>query len=230
MLALLNTTVTQTSNTLWGMNATWSAIVMLLISAVCGFLLGIERSLREKEAGTRTHIILILGATLFTIISCSFGDDSARIMAQIVTGVGFIGAGIIMFRGEALHGLTTAAGIWTTAGIGMAIGNGMILIGIVATVLVLLCQIILHTGAGGKRRFYRYIRISFVYDADTVQLLKEQFVVKNFGRVKLQSKDNSVVADAILRTYADCSVEVLSDLMQNNSAVLSVERLDVNRY
>ncbi len=229
MLQLMATaTVDTAQNTIWGLNATWSAIIMMLISVLCGLALGAERSVREKEAGVRTHIILIIGATLFTIISCSFVDDSARIMAQVVVGVGFIGAGIIMFRGEALHGLTTAAGIWTTAGIGMAIGNGMIVLGIITTVIVLVCQVGFHAHSNGKQ--YRYIRICFVYNVETVDQLKAMFGVRNFGRLKMQTREEGIVADTILRTREDCSIETLSSIMKDNASVLSVERLDINRY
>lgn len=230
MLGLLSVIEATTHNTIWGLGVTWSIIIMLLISAVCGIVLGLERSIREKEAGVRTHVILILGATLFTVISCSFSDDGARIMAQIVTGVGFIGAGIIMFRGEALHGLTTAAGIWTTAGIGMAIGNGMIIIGVVATALVLVCQIVFHTGVNSKRKYYRYIRVSFVCNTDSVKLLKDTFAIKNFGRLKVRDDSDRVLAEAIMRTNVDCSVEVLSSMVEEHADILSLERLDVNRY
>ncbi len=231
MLHLLSTELTETAhNTIWGLGVTWSAIVMLLVSVVCGVALGAERAIREKEAGIRTHVILILGATLFTVISCSFSSDGARIMAQIVTGVGFIGAGIIMFRGETLHGLTTAAGIWTTAGIGMAIGNGMIIVGVVATALVLVCQIALHTGAGSRRKFYRYIRIGFVYDKQIISFLKSTFEVNNFGRLKLKQEGDRMIADAIVRTCTDCTADRLAGLMLDNPSILSLERLDINRY
>ncbi len=231
MLHLLAVDLTETAyNTIWGLSDTWSAIVMLLISVACGVALGSERAVREKEAGIRTHVILILGATLFTIISCSFADDGARIMAQIVTGVGFIGAGIIMFRGESLHGLTTAAGIWTTAGIGMAIGNGMIVVGLVATALVLLCQIVLHAGVASRRKFYRYIRIGFVYDDKMIAFLKQTFEVENFGRLKFRQEGGKMIADAIARTCTDCAADRLASIMIDNPNVLSLERLDINRY
>lgn len=231
MLHLLSAELTETAyNTLWGMGVTWSSIVKLLISVACGVALGSERAVREKEAGIRTHVILILGATLFTIISCSFADDGARIMAQIVTGVGFIGAGIIMFRGESLHGLTTAAGIWTTAGIGMAVGNGMVIVALVATALVLLCQFLLHAGVASRRKFYRYIRIGFIYDDNMIAYLKQIFEVENFGRLKIRQDGDKMLADAIVRTCADCAADRLAHIMLDNTKVLSLERLDVNRY
>ncbi len=125
----------------------------ILISGMCGMLIGYERKNRLKEAGIRTHIIVALGASLMMVISkYGFNDvlaeagraDASRIASQIVTGVGFLGAGTIFVRKQAISGLTTAAGIWTTAGIGMALGAGMYSVGIATAVSVVLVQKIFH--------------------------------------------------------------------------------------
>lgn len=115
----------------------------LILACVCGGLVGIEREKSDKPAGFRTHILVTLGATLMTLISMygftsftSVNKDPARIAAQIVTGVGFLGAGTIMREGFSVRGLTTAASIWLVAGIGMAVGAGMYLSAIVATILM----------------------------------------------------------------------------------------------
>ena len=98
----------------------------LLLSVVLGFVIGFERKLRMKEAGIRTHTIVCVGAALMMVVSMhAFGDaaDSARVAAQIVSGVGFLGAGMIVYKQHEVHGLTTAAGVWATAGVGMACGG-----------------------------------------------------------------------------------------------------------
>ena len=125
----------------------------LLVSVICGAVIGIERMIRNKEAGIRTHIIVALGSALMTIISkygffdigsiAGAGYDASRIAANIITGISFLGSGMIIYKGT-VKGLTTAAGIWATSGIGMAIGSGMYYIGIISTVLLLLIQIIIH--------------------------------------------------------------------------------------
>ena len=125
----------------------------LIFACVCGAIIGIERSIRRKDAGVKTHIILAMGAALFMIVSqYGFGDlsltpeyraDASRIASNIVTGVSFLCAGVIFVRGASVKGLTTATGIWATAGIGMAAGAGMYAITIFATVLTLLIQIFL---------------------------------------------------------------------------------------
>lgn len=203
-------------------------LIRILVAALLGYALGVERMMREKEAGIRTHIILCIGAALITCISNSLGTDPARIAAQIVAGVGFIGAGMIMFRGEALHGLTTAAGIWTTAGIGMAAGNGMYIIAVGATVLVILCQIIFHGRHSNYKNFYRYLKVSFWCDQETVKLLKDSFSVKSFGRLKLTEKEGRLYADAVVRTNVDCGVDKLAAIISDNDNIIAIERLDVS--
>ncbi len=126
----------------------WEHMLKIILSSVCGGLIGFERSLRHKDAGIRTHIILSMGTALFAIISrCGFASaagDATRIAANIVTGIGFLGAGVIFVRGGSIKGLTTAAGIWTTAGIGMAIGSGMYTLGIFSTFFMVAVQFLLH--------------------------------------------------------------------------------------
>lgn len=131
-------------------------IVRIVVAVLCGYIIGFERELRLKEAGVRTHCLVACGAALMMIISkYGFFDmgetmqgvrtaDPARIAAQVVSGIGFIGSGIIFVNRNSISGLTTAAGIWTTAGVGMAIGGGMYLTGIAITVFIVVVQIILH--------------------------------------------------------------------------------------
>jgi putative Mg2+ transporter-C (MgtC) family protein len=103
-------------------------IIKLLLSLVLGGLIGWERELYDKPAGFRTNTLICVGSTLFTIFSLKIGSlpgtDSSRIAAQIVSGIGFLGAGAIIRRGEAVLGLTTAATIWFVASIGMGVGAG----------------------------------------------------------------------------------------------------------
>lgn len=134
--------------------------VRVLVACICGAAIGFERSKRLKEAGIRTHVIVCCAAALTMIVSKygfadivtpegmglygTKGTDPARLAAQIISGVSFLGAGIIFRNGSSVKGLTTAAGIWATAGIGLAIGAGMYVIGIFTTVVVALIQILMH--------------------------------------------------------------------------------------
>ncbi|MBR1468635.1 MAG: MgtC/SapB family protein [Prevotella sp.] len=120
----------------------------ILVAALLGSAIGLEREYRAKEAGFRTHFLVAMGAALFMILSAHGFDgvltsdnhrlDVSRIAAKVVSGIGFIGAGTIIFQRHAVRGLTTAAGLWVTAAIGMAAGAGMYLLAVETTVLVLL--------------------------------------------------------------------------------------------
>lgn len=121
----------------------------IIVASFLGCVIGYERQSRDKSAGMRTHAIVCLGAALIMVVSkYCFVDigqyDGARIAAQIVSGVGFLGAGVIFVKNSTVSGLTTAAGIWTTAGLGMAIGSGAYFIGISVSFLVVIIQILLH--------------------------------------------------------------------------------------
>jgi putative Mg2+ transporter-C (MgtC) family protein len=124
-------------------------ILNIVVAALLGGAIGLEREYRSKEAGFRTHFLVGLGSGLLMVLSMHGFDafmgiqgiqrDPSRIAAQVVSGMGFIGAGCIIFQKNAVKGLTTAAGLWVTSAIGMVAGAGMYLLSIVATALVLLC-------------------------------------------------------------------------------------------
>ena len=123
----------------------------ICLAAACGGLIGFERDRRYKEAGVRTHMLVCLASALMMITSKygfadlvdlpGYGIDPSRVAAQIISGIGFLGAGLIFVRNQSVSGLTTAAGIWATAGLGMAFGSGQIRIGVLSTVLILTIQI-----------------------------------------------------------------------------------------
>lgn len=118
----------------------------LLLAAALGAIIGLERELRNKEAGLRTNILITMGSALFTIMSSEMagpGGDPGRIAAQIVTGIGFLGGGAILHTKGAIQGLTTAATIWMNAAIGVACGGGRYRLATVATVVTLLTLVAL---------------------------------------------------------------------------------------
>jgi putative Mg2+ transporter-C (MgtC) family protein len=120
---------------------TWDLLGRMLLAVLVGAVIGAERESRDKDAGFRTMTLICLGSAVFTIVSIRIGEpgnQQARIAAQIVTGVGFLGAGAIMRDGPKVSGLTTAAAIWLTASLGMAIGGGDGEIAVVAGLLALL--------------------------------------------------------------------------------------------
>lgn len=138
-------------------------MIRIFCAAILGGSIGLERSKKQKGAGVRTHCIVAITSAVFMILSkyafVDLGDvigtrgaDSARIAAQVVSGISFLGAGIIFKQGRAsVRGLTTAAGMWATAAIGLAIGAGMYWLGFFQTFMILLLQSILHNGLIGPK-------------------------------------------------------------------------------
>lgn len=125
------------------MDATYMELtIRLTLALLLGGAIGIEREYRAKEAGFRTHFLVALGSALFCLVSqFGFGvdlKDSSRVAAQVVSGIGFLGAGTIIFQKNVVRGLTTAAGLWVTAAIGLACGTGMYLAAVLTTAMVLL--------------------------------------------------------------------------------------------
>ena len=130
---------------------TWQYVLTIFVGAILGGTIGLEREYRSKEAGFRTHFLVGLGSALFMVLSMHGFDgfegqpgviiqrDPARMAAQVVSGIGFIGAGTIIFRKQEnmVSGLTTAAGLWVTAAIGLACGGGMYVLAIAASIMVL---------------------------------------------------------------------------------------------
>lgn len=152
-----------------GENWNYVFLMRLAIAGILGAAIGFERECRAKEAGTRTHFLVSVGSCLMMIVSqWGFLDvgtlsgsgfyraDVSRVAAQIVSGIGFIGAGTIMMQKQVVHGLTTAAGLWAVAGIGMAIGGGLYWVGISATVFALI-------GLEALRFFLRKFRTRSCY-------------------------------------------------------------------
>ena len=116
--------------------------IRLIVAMILGGIVGLEREYHAKDAGFRTHFLVAIGSALFTLISMyGFADgvkDTSRVAAQVVSGIGFLGAGIIVFQRNVIRGLTTAAGLWVTAAIGMACGVGQCYMAVLVTLLILI--------------------------------------------------------------------------------------------
>lgn len=121
----------------------WDAVIRMCVAALLSGALGFEREVRRKEAGLRTYTLVGVGAALFTVVGPLLakpggGVDPTRIAAQVVSGIGFIGAGLIFQQGSRTKNLTTAAGIWATAAVGVAAGSGLFIIAGATTALMLI--------------------------------------------------------------------------------------------
>lgn len=202
----------------------------LLLSVILGFAIGFERKLRLKEAGIRTHTIVCVGAALMMIISMhAFGSDAdaARVAAQIVSGVGFLGAGMIVYKQHEVHGLTTAAGVWATAGVGMACGGQKYTIAIGATLILIFVQCLFHLNLPiFRHKKYYSIKIEFVQTEDENLRIKEIFGTDRFNELVLNRVNNTIVYSATLNTDKEISATRLKEIMTENPFIHSIERCD----
>lgn len=206
-------------------------LIGVLVAVILGFAIGFERKLRYKEAGIRTHTIVCVGSALMMVVSkyafMGIEADGSRIAAQIVSGIGFLGAGIIMFRGQKMHGLTTAAGVWATAGVGMASGAGLYVVATGATVIIIAVQCICHINCRlfRTKRFYQ-IKIVFRNDTDERAKVKELFSAEHFDSLYIERDGESTVYHAILNTDKEYSSQTLNKIMSDNTFIISVKRCD----
>lgn len=211
----------------------WKLLIRLLAAGVCGFAIGFERKTRSKEAGIRTHTIVSIASCLMMILSkyafTDIGDtDGARIAAQVVTGIGFLGAGMIFYRRDMLHGLTTAAGIWATAAIGMSFGAGMFVTAVCCTLLLIGVQLLLHLPFKFLRgRTFYMLKCQLVLEDETViPKIKELLNIKKILKFTTTANDNIICADMEFVTDRLYSADELYKLTRDNNFIKSLEKTD----
>ena len=205
----------------------------LVLSAMLGFAIGFERKLRSKEAGIRTHTIVSVGACLMMIISrYGFGSqpaDASRVAAQIVSGISFLGAGIIVYRNHEVKGLTTAAGVWATAAVGMACGARLYLLASAGCALLIILQILFHLPLKvfQPKRYY-ILRIVFEETGFEREKVKEIFKVDHYAHLFVERDGDKLVYKATVNTDKEFDSATLDDIMKNNQYIMSIERGDDN--
>ena len=206
-------------------------LIPVALSLVLGFVIGFERKQRSKEAGIRTHTIVCMGSALMMVISkhafAEFADfDPGRIAAQIITGIGFLGAGIIVYRKNSIHGLTTAAGVWATAGIGMATGAGLYVLAVGATVLMIAIQCFFHLQIKlfTVKNNYK-LRVSFKdLGNDEPRRIKEIFSVDHFYQINFKRVGEELICDVTIKTGKLYSSETINKIMKENVCIISIDR------
>lgn len=213
-----------------------SLLIRMILSSICGVFIGFERSRRQKDAGIRTHMIVALGAALAMIVSkYGFFDlleyeglraDASRIASNVITGVGFLGAGVIFVKDVSIKGLTTAAGIWATASVGLAIGSGMYTVGIGATLLMILFQLVFH-------KFFS--RLENTVNEFTVIINDTPNAVKNFRKMLAENKlnvekckmtrnpDSTVILDITIKKARTTSMDEIMLIAEQCEDIISVE-------
>lgn len=171
-------------------------ILRLIVAAILGGVIGFERSGNRHEAGLRTHIIVCLGAAAVMVVgelvSLRYGGDATRMSAQVISGIGFLGAGSIMMSGGHIKGITTAAGIWTTACIGLVVGAGYYVIAICIVVIMMIAMLGLRSFAKKLEGYSEAYALKIeLADRDSIEdvlavLQKEKAVIKS---VRIKEND-----------------------------------------
>lgn len=208
-------------------------VIRMVIAVFLGFAIGLERKMRFKEAGMRTHAIVSAGACLFMLISkYGFNDldarfDGARLAAQVVSGIGFIGAGMIMYRKQAVHGLTTAAGVWITAGVGMAAGAGMYIVAASSTAIIVAVQCIMHIDCKFfKNKHYVSLWIVFTNDSDEIEKVKSIFGVEKYDHLEVKKQEDELVFSVLIRTDKIFDDAFILNTLRQNPFIHSINRVD----
>lgn len=163
------------------MDQTLEFVLRIFMAGLMGGAIGFERGIRAKSAGIRTHFLVALGSALLMLVSQYAFEgarqfDAARVAAQVVTGVGFLGAGVIIFQKNAVRGLTTAAGIWVASAIGLACGAGLYWLSFFTSVIVIACLEVMHMTL--TRFEHKTVAVSFL--ADTPDIASD--TVHSFGK------------------------------------------------
>lgn len=188
-------------------------VLRLVLSAVAGGIVGMEREANHSSAGLRTHILVTLGSTLIMLISMygfqglgvnNSGGEPARLAAQVVSGIGFLGAGTILRTGNNIRGLTTAASIWVCGGIGLAIGNGYYLGGITTTIIVLFA--LRGLGVILKKVFKSQYKLLVVHCKERVGLIGD--IGHILGKNNINIRDIKVNSEDNIEEDEDSMIEI----------------------
>ena len=213
-------------------------VIRLLVATVLGALIGFEREYHAKEAGVRTHLLVALGACLFMILSIYGFDfmldkdhvsfDPSRIASQVVTGIGFIGAGTIILQKQMVRGLTTAAGLWVTAAIGLACGTGMYVIAGITTAIVLISLGLINVfvpSLSQKERNVTFLAEDYVVMTEVLDnLRREKITVLNYEMHKDADENNGKMLVSLeLRMKRYDNVKGIKSILNNFEKVEIVQ-------
>ncbi|MGE3182433.1 MAG: MgtC/SapB family protein [Phycisphaerae bacterium] len=207
----------------------WHDIVGLLLACFAGGVIGLERELNDKPAGLRTNIFICFGAALFTIMSSHMADaedaDKTRIAAQIVTGVGFLGAGSIIQAGRGVRGLTTAATIWTNASIGLAFGAGYFALGGVATGLALTVLLGFNYFERWLEKYFETSRLEIEIEPNLAfaKELRDRFSAEKLKRRRFRiEKANGNLKIQVMFAGPATEIENLTQTLLTDERILTV--------
>jgi len=213
-------------------------ILRILLGAALGAVIGFERERDNQPAGLRTHMILVIGATLAMVLSVNLGylfarpgtpADPARLAAQVISGIGFLGAGAILRYGFNVKGLTTATSLWTMAIVGLAVGAGYYLIGVVTTALMLLVLGLLNVIENRfvRTSISRYISLQADYRKGVVKAIRQ--LVNEFTddllsfTIQKHVKNKRIRIQIVARIHRDQTLEDLVDALSDIEGLRSLK-------
>ncbi len=218
----------------------WDFVLRLFVAGLLGTVIGLDREYRAKEAGYRTHFLVSLGSALIMIVSqYGFQDiiqqdnvslDPSRVAAQVVSGIGFLGAGTIIIQKQFVRGLTTAAGIWATAGIGLAVGAGMYGVGLAATLLTLmglevLSLIFKSLGMRSTLMIFSTSEKDIIRRIDQV-LTRHQYLLVSYDMKKIGHSDvDNYIITLVVKARKNTDESLLSLFMEKFPEV-TIERIE----
>lgn len=231
----------------------YNFVLSIVAATVFGFCIGLERELTNKYAGLRTHIMVALGACIFTLISIygfptfANGDnvvisqatgirDTARVAAQVVTGIGFIGAGTVLRNGPIVLGLTTASTLWIAASIGMACGAGMYDIAFGGTTLAILTLVMVRIfernvlPSGNKR--VKMIKIAIVCNNNYVQTVQDYIIEKyqDISEIKRRQLNADEKSTKITCTISVMDRKPIKDLYKSFQNLSEIDSISIQEY
>ena len=231
----------------WVSQLELTMVLRLIVAAILGGIVGMERGSGDRPAGFRTHILVCVGSALFMLVSIyGFDDiapvttnleddigtrrDTARIAAQVVSGIGFLGAGTILHEGLTIKGLTTAASLWIVSAIGLAVGSGMYLLSTVATILTLMTLVTFRTwekrfaGTRSDRRFIRVVtRNTPGIITEITAFLSDCGIKVKTLNVKTDNKNGNIILELYLKIDRTIDMVEVADGIQNIDGVLALE-------
>ncbi|MCH3914766.1 MAG: MgtC/SapB family protein [Acidaminococcaceae bacterium] len=214
-------------------------LIRLLIATILGGLIGIERGRGDRPAGMRTHILVCTGSALLMLVSIyGIGTvdrqwDAARIAAQVVSGIGFLGAGTIIHEGLSVRGLTTAASLWMVAAIGLAVGCGMITIAVITTIITLITLITLHnfekrfvTLDSVERHFLRVVAKNTPNSMiNIMDYLQDAGVKVRTLNIKSNTVQKTIVLELALKVTKDKDLDKIIAGLNDKNEVVSLEHV-----
>lgn len=198
-------------------------LIRLTVAVVLGGIIGIERSGTKHDAGLRTHILVCLGAAGIALLSevlimDGYTTDVSRLGAQVISGIGFLGAGCILVNGNKVKGLTTAAGLWTTACVGLATGMGYFFVSVTMTVFVLVAMLALRPLADRLRKKgvfkERELKIT-VKNRQSLRTVTECITENECNIISMISDDDEVFVVRISKTTEENTSAIIGSLMEN---------------